>query len=74
MNVYRQISYLHHNNDNNKNYFTIATNNQKIWKQYYFNDVYEIDIDLKQNDIYISQNTFDNKSRKLKNLKQLKAL
>ena len=66
----RQISFLH---NNNKNYFTIATNNY-YWKQYYFNNVDEIEINLKGNDVYVSQNSFNQKSRKLIHLAEIKAL
>lgn len=62
-----------HNNYHNKNYFTIAIKNF-YWEQYYFNSVNEIDIDLTQKDIYISQNTFSEKSRKSIYLKELRTL
>lgn len=68
--INKQLVNLH---ENSGGYFTIAQN-KKCWKQYYFNNINSVSIDLKQKDIYISQNTFNNKSRKLIHLKELKAL
>lgn len=65
-----QLSLLH---ENSEGYFTVAKMGKK-WKQYYFNNLDSIYINLNGNDIYISQNTFNNKSRKLIHLKELKAL
>lgn len=65
-----QLSWLH---EDSKGYFTIAKM-KKTWKQYYFNNINSLSINLKDNDVYISQNTFENKSRRLIHLKELKAL
>ena len=44
------------------------------WQQYYFEGINDLSINLKGKDVYISQNTFNNKSRRLIHLKELKAL
>ena len=44
------------------------------WQQYYFEGINDLSINLKGKDVYISQNTFNNRSRRLIHLKELKAL
>ncbi|MGL5765423.1 MAG: DNA-binding response regulator [Sarcina sp.] len=66
----KTIEMLHRDSEG---YFCIATNT-KYWQQYYFNNCDDVAINLEKHDVYISQNTFNNRSRKLIHLKELKAL
>lgn len=65
-----QLSWLH---EDSEGFFTVAKLG-RTWRQYYFNNIESLNINLKDRDVYISQNTFNNKSRRLVHLKELKAL
>lgn len=65
-----QLSWLH---EESYGFFSIEKNRTK-WEQYFFENTKEIYINLKEKDVYISQNTFNQERRKLIYLKELKAL
>lgn len=65
-----QLSWLH---DESYGFFSVEKN-RKSWKQYFFDNTKDIYINLNEKDVYISQNTFTQKKRKLIYLKELKAL
>lgn len=65
-----QLSWLH---EESYGFFSIEKNRTK-WEQYFFENTKEIFINLKEKDVYISQNTFNQEKRKLIYLKELKAL
>ena len=68
MNEY--VNILHKDSEG---YITVAKM-KKHWQQYYFEGINDLSINLNDKDVYISQNTFNNRSRRLIHLKELKAL
>lgn len=65
-----QLSLLH---DNGYGFFSIEKSRTK-WQQYFFENTKEIYIKIHEHDVYVSQNTFNEESRKLIHLKELKAI
>lgn len=65
--------YVRNLHEYSSGFITIAKMKNK-WQQYYFEAIEDVSINLSEKDVYISQNTFTNKSRKLIHLKELKAL
>ena len=66
-------NYINTLHKDSEGYITIAKKESR-WQQYYFEGINDLSINLKGKDVYISQNTFNNRSRKLIHLKELKAL
>lgn len=66
-------NYINTLHKDSEGYITIAKMGNR-WQQYYFEGINDLSINLKGKDVYISQNTFNNKSRRLIHLKELKAL
>ena len=66
-------SYVNTLHKNSEGFITVAKMGSR-WQQYYFEGINDLSINLKGKDVYISQNTFNNKSRRLIHLKELKAL
>ncbi|MCI7206244.1 MAG: hypothetical protein MSA15_09685 [Clostridium sp.] len=66
-------NYINTLHKNSEGFITVAKM-KKHWQQYYFEGINDLSINLKGKDVYISQNTFNNKSRRLIHLKELKAL
>lgn len=66
-------SYINTLHKDSEGYITVAKMGSR-WQQYYFEGINDLSINLKGKDVYISQNTFNNKSRRLIHLKELKAL
>lgn len=66
-------NYINTLHKDSEGYITIAKKERR-WQQYYFEGINDLSINLKGKDVYISQNTFNNRSRKLIHLKELKAL
>ena len=66
-------NYINTLHKNSEGYITVAKMGNR-WQQYYFEGINDLTINLKGKDVYISQNTFNNRSRKLIHLKELKAL
>lgn len=66
-------NYINTLHKDSQGYITIAKMGRN-WQQYYFEGINDLSINLKGKDVYISQNTFNNKSRRLIHLKELKAL
>lgn len=66
-------NYINTLHKDSKGYITVAKMGNR-WQQYYFEGINDLSINLKGKDVYISQNTFNNKSRRLIHLKELKAL
>ena len=66
-------SYVNTLDKDSEGYITVAKMGSR-WQQYYFEGINDLSINLKGKDVYISQNTFNNKSRRLIHLKELKAL
>ena len=64
------INTLHKNSEG----FITVAKMKKHWQQYYFEGINDLSINLNDKDVYISQNTFNNRSRRLTHLKELKAL
>ena len=65
--------YINTLHKDSEGYITVAKMGNR-WQQYYFEGINDLSINLKGKDVYISQNTFNNKSRRLIHLKELKAL
>lgn len=65
-----QLSLLH---DNGYGFFSIEKS-RTTWQQYFFENTKEIYIKIQEHDVYVSQNTFNEESRKLIHLKELKAI
>ena len=66
-------NYINTLHKNSQGFITVAKM-KKHWQQYYFEGINDLSINLNDKDVYISQNTFNNKSRRLIHLKELKAL
>lgn len=66
-------NYINTLHKHSEGYITVAKMGNR-WQQYYFEGINDLSINLKGKDVYISQNTFNNKSRRLIHLKELKAL
>ena len=66
-------NYINTLHKDSEGYITVAKMGSH-WQQYYFEGINDLSINLKGKDVYISQNTFNNKSRRLIHLKELKAL
>lgn len=66
-------NYINTLHKDSEGYITVAKMGS-YWQQYYFEGINDLSINLKGKDVYISQNTFNNKSRRLIHLKELKAL
>lgn len=66
-------NYINTLHKNSEGFITVAKM-KKHWQQYYFEGINDLSINLKGKDVYISQNTFNNRSRRLIHLKELKAL
>lgn len=66
-------NYINTLHKDSEGYITVAKMENR-WQQYYFEGINDLSINLKGKDVYISQNTFNNKSRRLIHLKELKAL
>lgn len=66
-------NYINTLHKNSEGFITVAKM-KKHWQQYYFEGINDLSINLKGKDVYISQNTFNNRSRRLTHLKELKAL
>ena len=66
-------NYINTLHKDSEGYITVAKMGNR-WQQYYFEGINDLSINLKGKDVYISQNTFNNKSRRLIHLKELKAL
>ena len=66
-------NYINTLHKDSEGYITVAKMGNR-WQQYYFEGINDLTINLKGKDVYISQNTFNNRSRKLIHLKELKAL
>ena len=66
-------NYINTLHKDSEGYITVAKMGNR-WQQYYFEGINDLTINLKGKDVYISQNTFNNKSRRLIHLKELKAL
>lgn len=66
-------NYINTLHKNSEGFITVAKM-KKHWQQYYFEGINDLTINLKGKDVYISQNTFNNRSRRLIHLKELKAL
>ena len=66
-------NYINTLHKDSEGYITVAKMGSR-WQQYYFEGINDLSINLKGKDVYISQNTFNNKSRRLIHLKELKAL
>lgn len=66
-------NYINTLHKDSEGYITVAKMGNR-WQQYYFEGINDLSINLEGKDVYISQNTFNNKSRKLIHLKELKAL
>lgn len=66
-------NYINTLHKDSEGFITVAKM-KKHWQQYYFEGINDLSINLKGKDVYISQNTFNNKSRRLIHLKELKAL
>ena len=66
-------NYINTLHKNSEGFITVAKM-KKHWQQYYFEGINDLSINLKGKDVYISQNTFNNRSRQLIHLKELKAL
>ena len=66
-------NYINTLHKNSEGFITVAKM-KKHWQQYYFEGINDLSINLNDKDVYISQNTFNNKSRRLIHLKELKAL
>lgn len=66
-------NYINTLHKNSEGFITVAKM-KKHWQQYYFEGINDLSINLNDKDVYISQNTFNNRSRKLIHLKELKAL
>ena len=65
--------YVKNLHEDSNGFITIAKMKNK-WQQYYFEGIEDVSINLSDKDVYISQNTFSSRSRKLIHLKELKAL
>ena len=66
-------NYINTLHKNSQGFITVAKM-KKHWQQYYFEGINDLSINLNDKDVYISQNTFNNRSRRLIHLKELKAL
>lgn len=66
-------NYINTLHKDSEGYITVAKMGSR-WQQYYFEGINDLSINLKGKDVYISQNTFNNRSRRLIHLKELKAL
>ncbi len=66
-------NYINTLHKDSEGYITVAKMGNR-WQQYYFEGINDLSINLKGKDVYISQNTFNNRSRRLIHLKELKAL
>ena len=66
-------NYINTLHKNSQGFITVAKM-KKHWQQYYFEGIHDLSINLNDKDVYISQNTFNNRSRRLIHLKELKAL
>ena len=66
-------NYINTLHKDSEGYITVAKMGSH-WQQYYFEGINDLSINLKGKDVYISQNTFNNRSRRLIHLKELKAL
>ena len=66
-------NYINTLHKNSEGFITVAKM-KKYWQQYYFEGINDLSINLNDKDVYISQNTFNNRSRRLTHLKELKAL
>ena len=66
-------NYINTLHKDSQGYIAVAKMGNR-WQQYYFEGINDLSINLKGKDVYISQNTFNNKSRRLIHLKELKAL
>ena len=66
-------NYINTLHKNSEGFITVAKM-KKHWQQYYFEGINDLSINLNDKDVYISQNTFNNRSRRLTHLKELKAL
>ena len=66
-------SYVNTLHKDSEGYITVAKMGSR-WQQYYFEGINDLSINLNDKDVYISQNTFNNRSRRLIHLKELKAL
>ena len=66
-------NYINTLHKNSEGFITVAKM-KKHWQQYYFEGIDDLSINLNDKDVYISQNTFNNRSRRLTHLKELKAL
>lgn len=66
-------NYINTLHKNSEGFITVAKM-KKHWQQYYFEGINDLSINLNDKDVYISQNTFNNRSRQLIHLKELKAL
>ena len=66
-------NYINTLHKNSEGFITVAKM-KKHWQQYYFEGIDDLSINLNDKDVYISQNTFNNRSRRLIHLKELKAL
>ena len=66
-------NYINTLHKNSEGFITVAKM-KKHWQQYYFEGIDDLSINLNDKDVYISQNTFNNRSRQLIHLKELKAL
>ena len=66
-------NYINTLHKNSEGFITVAKM-KKHWQQYYFEGINDLSINLNDKDVYISQNTFNNRSRRLIHLKELKAL
>lgn len=65
-----QLSLLH---DEGYGFFSIEKK-RSTWQQYFFENTKEIYIKIQEHDVYVSQNTFNQESRRLIHLKELKAI
>lgn len=66
-------NYINTLHKDSEGFITVAKM-KKHWQQYYFEGINDLTINLNDKDVYISQNTFNNRSRRLTHLKELKAL
>ena len=66
-------NYINTLHKDSEGFITVAKM-KKHWQQYYFEGINDLSINLNDKDVYISQNTFNNRSRRLTHLKELKAL
>lgn len=69
-----KINYLDKLHENSKGWITRSTIDKKRYNQWHYKYIDLKNIDLKGNDIYISQSTFYKPSRRLENIKELKSL